>query len=165
MKLENSILKFKGEKKRGQVLVQKEVDKSLSKEAQLQQKIEEMESFTFELDEEVMDADHNRRVAHKHAKDFKQLAHRRLKRSKELLKRSNELCELNRELNSEASYLIKALNSQEQILERYCLNILQSQSFSRYLKRKRAVKIKVGLSQWDSWVVLIICELLIMGHS
>ena len=47
MKLENSNLRIKGEKKRGQVFVQKEVDKSLEKEARLQQKIEDMESFTF----------------------------------------------------------------------------------------------------------------------
>ena len=43
MKLENSNLRVKGEKKRGQVLVQNEVDKSLAKKAQLQQKIEDME--------------------------------------------------------------------------------------------------------------------------
>ena len=42
MKLENSNLRVKVEKNRGQVLVQKEVDKSLAKEAQLQHKIEEM---------------------------------------------------------------------------------------------------------------------------
>ena len=82
MKLENSNLRVKGEKKRGQVLVQKEVDKSLVKEAQLQHKIEKMDSFTFELAEEVRDANLKRRVAHNHAKYFKQLAHRRLKRSK-----------------------------------------------------------------------------------
>ena len=51
MKLENSNLRFKGENKRGQVLVQKEVGKYLKKEAQLQQKIEKMGSFTFELAE------------------------------------------------------------------------------------------------------------------
>ena len=39
MKLENYNLRVKVEKKRGQVLVQKEVDKSLAKEAQMQQKI------------------------------------------------------------------------------------------------------------------------------
>ena len=41
-KLENSNLRVKGEKKRGQALVQKEVDKSLAKEAQLKHKIEEI---------------------------------------------------------------------------------------------------------------------------
>ena len=71
--------------------------------------------------EEVRDADRKRRAAHKHSKDFKKLAHRRIKRSKELLKRLNELGELNRELNDEAGSLIKALTSQKQILERYCL--------------------------------------------
>ena len=35
MKLENPNLRIKGEKKRGQVFVQKEVDKSLAKEAHL----------------------------------------------------------------------------------------------------------------------------------
>ena len=73
-------------KNKGQVLVQKEVDKSLAKEAQIHQKIEEMDSFTFELDGEVRDADLKRRAAHKHDKHFKQLAHRRLSSSKELLK-------------------------------------------------------------------------------
>ena len=91
MKLENSNLRVKGEKERGQFLVQKEVDKSLAKKSQLQQKIEEMDSFTFELAEEVRDADRKSRAAHKHAKNFNQLAHRWLKKSKELLKRSNEL--------------------------------------------------------------------------
>ena len=67
----------------------------MAKEAQLQQKIEEMDSFTFELAEEVSYADHKRRAAHKHAKHFKQLAHRRIKSLKELLKRLNELGELN----------------------------------------------------------------------
>ena len=43
MKLENSNLRVKVEKNRGQVLVQKEVDKSLAKEAQLQHKIEDLE--------------------------------------------------------------------------------------------------------------------------
>ena len=43
MKLENSNMRVKGEKKRGQVLVQKEVDKSLAKESPLQQKIEDLE--------------------------------------------------------------------------------------------------------------------------
>ena len=133
-------MRVKGEKKRGQVLVQKEVDKSLAKEAQLQKKIEEMDSFTFELAEEVRDANSKRRAAHKHAKHFKELDHRRLKRSNELLKRSNEPGELNRELNDETGSLIKALTSQKQILERYCLEISQSQSFSRDLKRKRSVK-------------------------
>ena len=75
--------------------MQKEADKYLTKEAQLQQKTEEMESFKFELAEEVRDANRKRRAPHKHAKHFKQLAHMRLKRSKELLKRSNELGELN----------------------------------------------------------------------
>ena len=51
MKLENYNLRVKGEKKRGQVLVQKDVDKSLAKEAQIQQKIEELDSFTFDLAE------------------------------------------------------------------------------------------------------------------
>ena len=60
--------------------MQKKIDKSLEKEAQLQHKIEELDSFTFELDEEVRDADHNRRAAYKHAKHFKQLSNRRLKR-------------------------------------------------------------------------------------
>ena len=39
MKLENSNLRVKVEKNRGQTLVQKEVDKSLTEEAHLQQKI------------------------------------------------------------------------------------------------------------------------------
>ena len=109
------------------MLVQKEVDKSLAKEYQLQKKIEEMDSFTFELAEEVRDANCKRRAAHKHAKHFKQLAHSLLKRSKELLKRPNELGELNRDLENESGSLIKALTSQKQLMERYCLEILQSQ--------------------------------------
>ena len=68
------------EKKRGQLFVQKEVDKSLAKEAQLQRKTEEMDSFAFGLAEEVRDANCKRRAAHKHTKHFKQLAHRWLKR-------------------------------------------------------------------------------------
>ena len=95
-----------------------------------------MYSFTSELAEEVRDADRKRRAAHKHDKHFKQLAHRRLKRSKELLKRSKELGELNQELNNEAGSLIKALTSQKQMLERYCLEISQSKLFSRKLRRK-----------------------------
>ena len=78
-----------------------------------------MDSFTFELSEEVREADLKRRAAHKHAKHFRQLAHRWIKRSKELLKRSNELGELNRDLKDEAGSLIKVLTSQKQILERY----------------------------------------------
>ena len=78
-KLENSNLRVKGDKKRGQVLVQKEVDKSLAKEAHLYKKIEEMDLFTFKLDEEVRDANRKIRAAHKHSKHFNQLAHRRLK--------------------------------------------------------------------------------------
>ena len=50
-KLDNYNLRVKGEKKREQVLVQKEVDKFLAKEDHLQQKIEELDSFTFEFDE------------------------------------------------------------------------------------------------------------------
>ena len=109
MKLEKSNLRFKGENKIGQVLVQKEVAKYLAKEAQLQQKIEELGSFTFDLAEEVRDADRKRRAAHKHDKHFKQMTHRLLKRLNELLKRSNELGELNREMKDEAGSLIKAL--------------------------------------------------------
>ena len=86
-----------------------------------------MDSFTFELAEEVRDADRKIRTAPKHAKHFKELAHSRIKSSKELIKRSNEIGELNQELNDEAGSLNKALTSQEQILERYCLNISQSQ--------------------------------------
>ena len=89
MKLYNSKLGVKIENNRGQLLVQKEVYKSLAKEAQLQQKIEEMDSLTFELAEEVKDANRKIRTAHKHSKHFNQLAHGRLKRLKELLKRSN----------------------------------------------------------------------------
>ena len=89
LKLDNSNLRVKAEKNRGQVLVQKEVDKYLEKEDHLQQKIEEMESFTFELAEEVSDSNRKRRADYKHAKHFKQLAHKRLKRLKELLKRLN----------------------------------------------------------------------------
>ena len=55
--MDNSNLRVKVEKNRIQVLVQKEVYKSLAKEYQLQQKIEELESFTFELAEEVRDDD------------------------------------------------------------------------------------------------------------
>ena len=69
-------------------MVQKDVDKYLAKEAQLLQKIEEMDSFTFELAEEVRDANRKRRDSHKHAKHFKQLAYR-------WIKRLNELGELN----------------------------------------------------------------------
>ena len=61
-KLENSNLRVKGEKKRGHMLVQKGVYKSLAKEAQIQQKIEDLDSFTFELAEEVRDADRKRRA-------------------------------------------------------------------------------------------------------
>ena len=111
----------------------------------------------------MRDADRKRRAARKHVKHFKQLAHRRLNRSKELLKRSNELGELNRYLNNEAGYLINALTAQEQILERYCRDISQSQSFSRDLKRKRAVGKQVSASQWEIWVVLLVCELIIFG--
>ena len=100
MKLENSNLKVKREKKRVHVLVQREVYKSLAKEAQLQQKIEDLDSFTFDLDEEMRDASFKRRAAHKHAKHFKRLTYGRLKRSKELLKISNELGGLNQELNN-----------------------------------------------------------------
>ena len=82
MKLENSNLRVKCDNKRVHVLVQKEVDKSLAKEAQLQQKIEELDSLTFELVDEVRDANRKRSASHKHAKHFKQLAHSRLKRSK-----------------------------------------------------------------------------------
>ena len=39
MKLDNANLMFKGDNKRGHVLVQKEVNNSLAKEAQLQKKI------------------------------------------------------------------------------------------------------------------------------
>ena len=60
MKLDNSNLWLKGEKKRGQVLVKKEVYKSSAKEDQLQQKIKELDSFTFKLDEEVRDTDFKR---------------------------------------------------------------------------------------------------------
>ena len=118
--------------------MQKEVDKSLAKEVQLQQKIEDLDSFTFELAKEVRDANCKRRDDHNHAKHFKKLAHRRIKRSKELLKRSNELVELNRDMNDEAGSLIKDLTAQEQILERYCLKISKSRSISRDLKIKRA---------------------------
>ena len=113
--------------------------------------------------EEVRDANRKRRAAHKHAKHLKQLEHMRLNRSKELLKISKELGELNRELNDEAGPLIKALTSQEQILEIYCLEISQSQSLSKDLKRKRAVGKQGGSSQWESWLVLLVCELLIIG--
>ena len=102
-----------------------------------------MDSFTFELAEEVRDDNRKRRAAHNHAKQFKQLAHRWLKRLKELLKRLKELRELNQELNDESGSLIKALTSQKQILERYCLEISQLQLFSRDLKRKRAVEKRV----------------------
>ena len=145
------------------MLVQKEVDKSFEKESQMQQKIEDLESFTFKLAEEVRDANRKRRAAHKHAKHFKQLEHMRLKRSKELLKRSNKLGELNQELNNKTGYLIKDLTTQEQILEIYCLEISQSQSLSRDLNRKRSVRKQGGASQWESWGVLIVCELLIIG--
>ena len=129
-------------------MVQKEVDKYLEKESQLQQKIDEMDSFTFEFAKEVRDANRKRSAAHKHVKHFKLLAHRWINRLKELLKISNELGELNLEIYDEADYFIKAITSQEQILERYCLEISQSQSFSRDLKRKRAVIKQGGASQW-----------------
>ena len=61
----------------------------MAKESQLHHKIEEVDSFTFELAEEVRDANRKIRDAHNHAKHFEKLAHRRLKRSKELLKISN----------------------------------------------------------------------------
>ena len=105
-----------------------------------------MYSFTFELAEEVRDADRKRRAAQNHDKHSKQLAHRRLNRSKEMLKRLNEIGELNRELNDETGSLIKALTAKEQMPERYCLGISQSQSFSRYLKRNRDVGKQGGAS-------------------
>ena len=60
----------------------------------------------------------------------------------------NELGEMNRDLKYEAGFLIKAIMSQEQILERYCLEISQSQLFSRDLKRKRDFRKQGGASQW-----------------
>ena len=92
--------------------MQKEVENFLAKEAQLQHKIEEMDSLNFELAEEVRDADLKKRDAHKHAKHFNQLTHRRLKRMKKMLKRSNDLGELNQKLKDEAGSLINALTSQ-----------------------------------------------------
>ena len=145
------------------MLVQTEVDKSLAREAQLQQKIEELELFTFELDETVRDANRKRRAAHKHSKHFKKLAHRQLNTSKEMLKISNELSELNQDLKDEADSLIKGLTSQEKILERNRLDTSQSQLFTRDLKRKGSVGKQGGASQCESWVVLIVCELLIIG--
>ena len=71
-----------------------------------------MDSFTFELAEEVRGADGKRRASHNHVKHFKKLAHRRLNRSKEIIKRSNELSELNQEQNDEAGSLIKSLTAQ-----------------------------------------------------
>ena len=53
--------------------------------------------------------------------------------------------------------------AQEQILERYCLDISQSQFFSGDLKRKRAVGKQGGASHWESWVVLLVWKLLIIG--
>ena len=73
-----------------------------------------------------------------------------------MIKRSNELGELNLELKCEAGSLIKALTAQERIMERYRLDISQSQSFFRDLKRKRDVIKQGGASQWESWVVLLI---------
>ena len=43
------------------------------------------------------------------------------------------------------------------------MDISQSQSFPRELKRKRAFGKQGGASQWESWVVLLVCELLIIG--
>ena len=63
-------------------MVQKEIYESLAKEAQLQQKMEKLDSLTFKLSEVVRDAYRKRRASHKHVKNFKQLAHRRLKKSK-----------------------------------------------------------------------------------
>ena len=68
--LVNYNLRVKVEKNRGQVLVQKDVDKYLEKEAQTQQKIEELDSFTFEFNDEVRYADRKIRASHKHAKHF-----------------------------------------------------------------------------------------------
>ena len=64
IKLDNSNLSVKGDKKRVQLLVHKEFDKSLAKEDQLRHKIEELDLFTFELDEEVRDVYRKRRAAH-----------------------------------------------------------------------------------------------------
>ena len=63
----------------------------------------------------MRDSNLKRRAAHKHTNKFKKLAHRRLKRSKELLKRNNELVELNQEMNYKAGFLINALTAQEKI--------------------------------------------------
>ena len=82
-----------------------------------------------------------------------------------MIKRPNELGELNRDIKDEAGYLIKALTSQGKILERYRLDISQSQSFSRDLKRKRDVGKQGCASQWDIWVVLLVYELLVIGIS
>ena len=57
--------------------------------------------------------------------------------------------------------MVKALTGKK--LERYPLDISQSQSFTRDLKRKQAVGKEGGASQWESWVVLIFYELLIIG--
>ena len=43
------------------------------------------------------------------------------------------------------------------------MDISQSQSFSRDLRRKRAVGKQGGASQWESWMVLLVCELLIIS--
>ena len=80
-----------------------------------------------------------------------------------MLKRSNELGELNIELNNESGSLIKGRRAREQIMEIYCLDISRSQSFSRDLKRKWAVRKKGGASQWESWVVLLVYELIIIS--
>ena len=70
---------------------------------------------------------------------------------------------MNRELKDEAGSLIKVLTEKEKILEIYRLEISQSQLFTRDLKRKQAIGKQGGESQWETWVVLLVCELLTIG--
>ena len=148
------------EKTKGRNLVQQEFDRALLKEAELQQQIDDLNSWTFELVDEANTAMEEKRISLRSLKTAGRLARRRLKRVNELKTSNNQLIE-------DAIDLEKKVAAQDAVIHRYKSLLSESKPiFGRTMKscrHKDGNGKQSGARAWEDWVVLMVCELLVLG--
>ena len=145
-------------KTKGRKLVQQEFDRALLKEAELQQQINELNSWTFELVDEANTAMEEKRISLRRLKRAGRLARLRLKRVNELKTRNNQLVENDIDLE-------KQVAAQDAVIHRYKILLSESkpnQLMKRCRRKDRNGKLG-GAPAWEDWVVLMVCELLVLG--
>jgi len=135
--------------------VQQQLDKSSAMEDQLREMIEAIEGMNYKLAGKVKSTKKDMGVARKLYEDTKEIAMRnRVKLRIEKEEKAH--------LKDELTRVLKAHQSQEELLVKYKAMVDQ------FMTRKRSLKLEVkigcrGGASWQLWVTEVCCELLVNG--